>query len=306
MIDSLIEKIKETKNPSVVGLDTAFSFLPQAVQKKCRTTADAGKAVTEFNQKIIDKIYDIVPAVKIQIAYYEMLGVDGMTAFLKTAKYAKRKKMLVIIDAKRNDIGSTAEAYSKAYLSGVEINGKAFRGFEGDFLTVNPYLGFDGIKPFVEDCKKFDKGIFVLIKTSNKSGAELQDLVLSGGETVYQRVGALVSGWGADLVGKYGYSDVGAVVGATQSAEAAKLRRTHKGLFFLVPGYGAQGATAREIAVCFGNDGLGAIVNSSRGIICAFNKPEFEAMKPEDAARESALIMREDIVNALKERGKHL
>jgi orotidine-5'-phosphate decarboxylase len=305
MIDSLIEKIKETKNPSAVGLDTAFSFLPQAVQKKCRTTVDAAKAVTEFNQKIIDKICDIVPAVKIQIAYYEMLGVDGMTAFSETAKYAKRKKMLVIIDAKRNDIGSTAEAYSKAYFSGVEINGKTFCGFEGDFLTVNPYLGFDGIKPFVEDCRKFDKGIFVLVKTSNKSGAELQDLVLSGGETVYRRVGALVSGWGADLVGKYGYSDVGAVVGATQAAEAAKLRQTHKGLFFLVPGYGAQGATARELSVCFDSNCSGAIVNSSRGIICAFNKPEFKAMKPEDAARESALIMREDIVNALKNEGKH-
>lgn len=300
MIDKLIEKIKETSNPSVIGLDTDISYLPQDMLDKVNTLEDAGKAITEFNKNIIDAIHTIAPAVKVQVAYYEQLGVAGMKAFNDTLSYAKQKGMITIADVKRNDIGSTASAYSKAYFGGVEIKGKRLVGFDADFITVNGYLGSDGLKPFIKDCEKHDKGIFVLVKTSNPSSAELQDQTLADGKTFYELMGELVNNLGKDLIGKYGYSKVGAVVGATHPKQAKVLRELFPNVFFLVPGYGAQGGTAEDLKVCFDSNGLGAIVNSSRGIICAYQKDNYKGLNYAQAAFEACVEMREDLNKVTK------
>ncbi|NCA66628.1 MAG: orotidine-5'-phosphate decarboxylase [Clostridia bacterium] len=291
------------QNPSVVGLDPALSYLPMTAQ-----TADsfeaAGNAILEFNKAIIDGIYDIVPAVKVQIAYYEMYGVAGMQAFYDTLIYAKDKGLIVMSDAKRNDIGSTASCYSVAYLGETTLGGRTDKAFPSDYLTVNPYLGIDGIEPFLKNVEKNNKGIFVLVKTSNPSSGELQDLRLESGETIYQKVGSLVSGWGKSSIGKYGYSSVGAVVGATHKQQAQKLRGEMLHTMFLVPGYGAQGGKAEDLTVCFDALGLGAIVNSSRGIICAYKEKQFEGLSVKAAARQAALQMKDDILSAvLKDKG---
>lgn len=288
IIDRLIEKIRTTENPSVAGLDTDFSYLPEETRQKCKTARDAAKAITEFNQKIIDELCGFVPAVKVQIAYYEIFGADGIQSFADTLAYAKSKGMITIADAKRNDIGSTAAAYAKAYLG-------ESAAFAADFLTVNGYLGSDGINPFIDECKKNDRGIFVLVKTSNKGSGELQDLTLGSGEKVYQKMSSLTADLGKDFIGKHGYSAVGAVVGATHPAQAAEIRAAYKNLFFLVPGYGTQGGTAKDLAPCFDGKGGGAIVNSSRGIICAYKEAKFKGMSPEKAAREAAQIMKKDL-----------
>ncbi|HEY8443309.1 MAG TPA: orotidine-5'-phosphate decarboxylase [Clostridia bacterium] len=300
MIDKLIEKIKQTDNPSVIGLDTDVSYLPQDMLDKIVTLEDAAQAVTEFNKNIIDAIHNVAPAVKVQVAYYEQLGVAGMKAFAYTLAYAKQKGMITIADVKRNDIGSTASAYSKAFFGGVEIKGKRLVGFEADFVTVNGYLGSDGLKPFIKDCEKHDKGIFVLVKTSNPSSAELQDRTLSDGKTFYELVGELVRDLGKDLVGEYGYSKVGAVVGATHPKQAKVLRELFPSVFFLVPGYGAQGGTAEDLKVCFDQNGLGAIVNSSRGIICAYQKDKYKGMHYAEAALQACIEMREDLNKVIK------
>ncbi len=253
---------------------------------------------------VIVKICDVVPAVKVQIAYYEMYGYEGLRAFDYTINYAKGRDMFVIADCKRNDIGSTAACYSRAYLGCTDINGKKIQAFPADMLTVNGYLGTDGIKPFIDDVKKRDKGIFVLVKTSNPSSGELQNLKLESGEYLYERMGGLVAGWGADTVGKYGYSDVGAVVGATHPEEAAKLRSQLKNTFFLIPGYGAQGANAQMLKRCFDENGLGGIVNNSRGIICAYKKPEYSGMNYYEAARAACIDMQQDLASAIGKMGK--
>ena len=300
MIDLLIEQIKAKNNPTCVGLDTALGYLPEEVLKHVSTPEDAGKAIADFNRELIDQLAPIVPSVKVQVAYYEMYGLPGMSAFRDTLVYAKSKGLIVISDVKRNDIGSTAECYSRAYLGSTEIGGKNYESFPSDFVTVNGYLGSDGLKPFLKNCRENRKGIFVLVKTSNPSGGELQDKKFESGKTLYEEMGTLISELGADLIGKYGYSSVGAVVGATHRAQAEQIRRSFPGLFFLIPGYGAQGGTAEDLAVCFDRNGIGGIVNSSRSIICAYRQDKYRGMSPAQAAYAAAADMQQDIDAAIR------
>jgi orotidine-5'-phosphate decarboxylase len=304
MIDSLIEKIIAMQNPTCVGLDTNFEYLPDEMREDIATFEGVTERITEFNMNIIDKVCDIVPAVKVQVAYYEMYGYEGLRAFDYTVNYARGRGMTVIADCKRNDIGSTASCYSKAYLGATNVNGKIIKAFPADMLTVNGYLGSDGIKPFVEDIKNNDKSIFVLVKTSNPSSGELQNLKLENGEYIYERMGALVEEWGKDTIGKYGYSEVGAVVGATHPEEAKNLRQKLKNTFFLIPGYGAQGGNAEMLKVCFDNRGLGGIVNNSRGIICAYKNPAYSGMNYYDAARAACIDMQQDLASAIGKMGR--
>lgn len=304
MVDKLIEKIIKMQNPTCVGLDTNFSYLPEEMQEGMATFEGVSEAIVEFNMNIIDKVCDIVPAVKVQVAYYEQYGFEGLRAFNYTVNYAHGRGMFVIADCKRNDIGSTAKCYSTAFLGETDVNGKKIKAFPADMLTVNGYLGTDGVQPFVEDCKNNDKGIFVLVKTSNPSSGELQNLKLESGEYLYERMGSLVEQWGKDCVGKYGYSDVGAVVGATHPEEAANLRKKLKNTFFLIPGYGAQGGNAQMLKCCFDKDGLGGIVNNSRGIICAYKKPEYSGMNYAEAARAACIDMQQDLISTLGKIGK--
>ncbi len=301
MIDKLIKKIIETDNPSVVGIDTNFDYLPDDMKEGVVDFKVAANVILEFNKKIIDNICDIVPAVKVQIAYYEMYGLYGMYAFAETVKYASEKGLIVMTDAKRNDIGATAECYAKAYLGETDVNGNVYNAFDSDFLTVNGYLGSDGIKPFLSWMVKRDKGIFVLVKTSNKSSGELQDLKLENGKTVYEYMGSLVEKWGEESIGEYGYSNVGAVVGATHPKQAEILRATMPHTFFLIPGYGAQGGTADDLKVCFDKNGLGGIVNSLRGIICAYKQEKYKGMSFYDAARQACIDMKNDLNRAIKD-----
>ena len=300
MIDRLIEKIKQTDNPSVVGLDTNFDYLPDELRAGVADLRGAAQAIAEFNRNVIDNICDIVPAVKVQIAYYEMYGVEGMKTFAETLAYASKKGMYVMTDAKRNDIGATAECYAKAYLGKTFVNGASETAFDSDFLTVNGYLGSDGIVPFLKWMKERDKGIFVLVKTSNPSSGELQDMRLSDGKTVYEYMGQLVEEWGKNCRGKYGYSDVGAVVGATHPTQAEILRKQMPHTFFLIPGYGAQGGTARDLKVCFDADGMGGIVNSSRGILCAYRQEKYNGKSYSEAARLASIDIKNDLNQAIK------
>ncbi|MCM1437876.1 MAG: orotidine-5'-phosphate decarboxylase [Roseburia sp.] len=304
MIDMLIDKIIEMQNPTCVGLDTDFSYLPDEMRDGMATFEGVVEQLIEFNMNIIDKVCDIVPAVKVQVAYYEQYGFDGLRAFDCTVNYARGRGLYVIADCKRNDIGSTAKCYSTAYLGHTDINGKKLTAFPADMLTVNGYLGTDGIAPFLEDVKNNGKGIFVLVKTSNPSSGELQNLKLESGEYLYERMGKLVDGWGKDSIGKYGYSDVGAVVGATHPEEAANLRKQLKNTFFLIPGYGAQGANAQMLKCCFDERGLGGIVNNSRGVICAYKKPAYAGMGYAEAARAACIDMQKDLVNTIGKIGR--
>ncbi len=299
MIDKLIEKIIEMQNPTCVGLDTDFGYLPEEMREGVSCFAEAAARITEFNKNIIDGVCDVAPSVKVQIAYYEMYGHEGVKAFYDTVEYARGKGLVVIADCKRNDIGSTASCYSKAYLGETALGGKTLRAFPADMLTVNGYLGTDGIKPFVEDIVAHDKSIFALVKTSNPSSGEFQNLKLENGEYVYERMGALVEEWGKDTVGRYGYSEVGAVVGATHPEEAENLRKRLKNTFFLIPGYGAQGGNAQMLKVCFDGRGLGGVVNNSRGIICAYKKPEYAGKNYFEAARAACVAMQRDLASVL-------
>ena len=294
--DALIERIVGMKNPTCVGLDTSFDYLPDEMRAGVKDFAGAAERIFDFNKTLIDRLYDVVPSVKVQIAYYEMYGAPGLKAFEETLRYAAEKGLIVIADAKRNDIGSTAACYSSAFLGETNVEGNAFRAFPADFLTVNAYLGTDGIAPFVDDCKKRDRGIFVLVKTSNPSSGELQNKLLADGTSVYEYMGALVEKWGEGTEGKYGYSAVGAVVGATHPEEAARLRKLLPHTFFLIPGYGAQGGNAQMLKCCFGADGLGGVVNNSRGILCAYRK---RGGTYYDAARAAALDMQRDLASVL-------
>ncbi len=301
MIDKLIEKIVDLQNPTCVGLDTSFGYLPDEMKKGVTTFESAAEAIAEFNMNIIDKVCDIVPSVKVQIAYYEAYGHAGLQAFEYTVNYAKGRGLVVIADCKRNDIGSTAGCYSTAYLGKTDLNGKQLRAFAADMLTVNGYLGYDGIKPFVDDIKKYDKSIFVLVKTSNPSSGELQNLKLENGKYIYEQMGELVSEWGKDSVGKYCYSEVGAVVGATHPEEAERLRAQLPNTFFLIPGYGAQGGSAQMLKVCFDKNGLGGVVNSSRGIICAYKDARYRGMNYAEAARAACIDMQQDLSGVIGE-----
>ena len=302
--DRLCAAILEKNNPTVAGLDPKLDFIPAFIKeasflKYGNTLEGAADALLTFNKGLIDALYDIVPAVKPQCAYYEMYGWQGVKALYETVQYAKDKGLFVITDGKRNDIGTTMEAYAAAHLGTVTVNGADITPFDGDVLTVNGYLGTDGIAPLLQICKDKDKGIFVLVKTSNKSSGELQDKLI-GDATVYRTMGDMCENWGADSHGKYGYSAVGAVVGATYPEQLAELRKALPHTFFLVPGYGAQGGGAKDVAPAFDANGLGAIINSSRGIMCAYKKGGYSEEQYAEAARAEALRMRDELLSVRK------
>lgn len=309
MINKLIEKIQETQAPIVVGLDPMMKFVPSQIQKAAfaefgETLEGAAEAIWQYNKGIVDAIYDLVPAVKPQIAMYEQFGIPGLLAFKKTVDYCKEKGLVVIGDIKRGDIGSTSEAYAVGHLGKVTVGSKAFYGFDEDFVTVNPYLGSDGVKPFIKICQEEKKGIFVLVKTSNPSSGEFQDRLVDG-KALYELVGEKVAQWGEECMGA-SYSYVGAVVGATYPEQGKLLRKVMPKTFILVPGYGAQGGKGADLVHFFNEDGLGAIINSSRGIIAAYQQDKYakygEANYAE-ASRAAVLDMKEDIAGALAARG---
>ena len=305
IIDQLIQKIKSTNNPTVMGVDPRYEMLPECITKKYSQNIEgACKAILEFNKAIIDATYDIIPAVKPQIAFYEMLGIEGIKTFKQTCEYAKQKGMIVIADIKRGDIGSTAQAYSNAFLGKTTIGEKEEEIFNVDFVTVNPYLGIDGIKPFIEDCKKYNKGIFILTKTSNKSSGELQDLKTQEGTEIYAEVAKLIEKWGEELIGENGYSSIAAVVGATYPEQLEQIRKIAPHTYFLIPGYGAQGGKAEDIALGFDQNGLGGIVNASRSLMCAYKSDKWKETYTQEeyakATRAEAIRMRDELNNALK------
>ncbi len=303
-MDRLIEKISAMKNPTVAGLDPKLSYVPAYIRESFLSEFEdplegAAAALLEFNKGLIDALADIVPAVKPQAAYYEMYGWQGMKTLAETIAYAKSKGMFVITDGKRNDIGATMEAYAAAHLGCVDVDGAKAEPFGADALTVNGYLGTDGISPLLELCKTSDKGIFVLAKTSNKSSGELQDRLIDG-RPVYEIMGEMCENWGRDTIGQYGYSAVGAVVGATYPEQLAALREKLPHTFFLVPGYGAQGGGAKDVSYAFDANGLGAVVNSSRGIMCAYQKSaDRDEREYARCAREEAIRMRDDILSCI-------
>ena len=303
-IDILIEKIKQTNNPTVMGLDPRYEMIPEFIRKKYDESLEGvSKAIIEFNKKLIDATYDIIPAVKPQIAFYEMYGLEGMKAFEETCKYAKEKGMIVIADIKRSDIGTTAQAYSNAFLGKTKIGDKEQSIYDVDFVTLNPYMGIDSIKPFIEDCKKYNKGVFILVKTSNPSSGDLQDEKLENGEEVYIKVAKLVEKWGEELIGENGYSSVSTVVGATYPKQLEEIRKIAKHTYFLIPGYGAQGGKAQDIAYGFDKNGLGGIVNASRSLMCAYKsdlwKEKYTEKEFEKATREEAIRMRDELNSAI-------
>ena len=299
--DRLISRIISMKNPTVAGLDPKLDYVPAYIRKNFleedgETLKAAAKAIFRYNQLLIDALCDIVPAVKIQAAYYEMYGHHGVKTMERTIRYAKLKGMYVITDAKRNDIGATMEAYTAAHLGSCMIGTTECEPFGADALTVNGYLGTDGISPLLDTCKTRDKGIFVLCKTSNPSSGEFQDLLIDG-VPLYARMGDKCEEWGADTIGQFGYSAVGAVVGATYPEQLVELRKRMPHTMFLVPGYGAQGGGAAGIAGGFDENGLGAIVNSSRAIMCAYKKEGCDEHDFAEAARREALRMKEDLTS---------
>lgn len=305
MINKLNEKIKATNAPIVVGLDPMMKFVPEHIQKKAfeefgETLEGAAEAIWQYNKGIVDAIYDLVPAVKPQIAMYEQFGIPGLVAFKKTVDYCKEKGLVVIGDIKRGDIGSTSEAYAVGHLGKVQVGSNSFYGFDEDFVTVNPYLGSDGVNPFIKICKEEKKGIFVLVKTSNPSSGEFQDRLVDG-KALYEIVGEQVKKWGDECMGD-AYSYVGAVVGATYPEQGKLLRKVMPKTLILVPGYGAQGGKGADLVHFFNEDGLGAIINSSRGIIAAYQQEKYAqygALNYADASRAAVIDMREDISQAL-------
>lgn len=309
MIQKLTEKIKKTNAPIVVGLDPMLDYIPEHIARKAyqefgETLEGAAEAIWQFNKEIIDNIWDLVPAVKPQIAMYEQFGLEGLKVYKKTLDYCKEKDLVVIGDIKRGDIGSTSKAYAVGHLGKVQVGGKSYAGFDEDFATVNPYFGTDGIKPFIDVCKQEKKGIFILVKTSNPSSGEFQDR-LADGRPLYEIVGEKVAEWGEACMGD-SYSYVGAVVGATYPEMGRVLRRIMPKAYILVPGYGAQGGKGEDLVDFFHEDGLGAIVNSSRGIIAAYKQEKYGKFGGEhfgEAARAAVEDMREDIMSALERRG---
>ncbi len=307
MIDRLIEKIKKTHAPIVVGLDPMLDYIPEHVQKKAfqefgETLEGAAEAIWQFNKEIIDHTFDLIPAVKPQIAMYEQFGVPGLLAFHKTIEYCHGKGLIVIGDVKRGDIGSTSAAYAAGHIGTVAVGGKTYRPFDEDFITVNPYLGTDGIKPFVDMCRKEKKGLFILVKTSNPSSGEFQDRLVDG-RPLYEHVGEKVAQWGAECMGE-SYSSIGAVVGATYPEMGKILRKAMPKSYILVPGYGAQGGKGADLVHFFNEDGLGAIVNSSRGIIAAYKQEAYGKFGAEhfgEASRAAVEDMVKDIDGALNQ-----
>ena len=308
MINKLISNIRKTNAPIVVGLDPMLNYIPEHIQKKAfaefgETLEGAAEAIWQYNKGIVDATYDLIPAVKPQIAMYEQFGIPGLIAYKKTVDYCKSKDLVVIGNIKRGDIGSTSAAYAVGHLGQVQVGSKKYAGFDEDFATVNPYLGSDGVKPFMDICKEEKKGIFVLVKTSNPSSGEFQDRAIDG-RPLYELVGEKVAQWGDELMGDE-YSYVGAVVGATYPEMGKVLRKIMPKTFILVPGYGAQGGKGADLVHFFNEDGLGAIVNSSRGIIAAYKQEkykEFGAENYADASRAAVKDMIADISGALENR----
>lgn len=308
MINKLVEKIKKTQAPIVVGLDPMLNYVPEHVQKAAyeqygETLEGAAEAIWQFNKEIIDKTYDLIPAVKPQIAMYEQFGIPGMIAYEKTVTYAQEKDLVVIGDIKRGDIGSTSAAYAVGHLGKVQVGSKTYSGFHEDFATVNPYLGSDGVKPFMDVCRQEKKGLFILVKTSNPSSGEFQDQLIDG-KPLYELVGEKVAAWGEELMGDQ-YSYIGAVVGATYPEMGKVLRKVMPKSFILVPGYGAQGGQGKDLVHFFDEDGLGAIVNSSRGIIAAYKQEAYAKFGVEnfaDASRAAVEAMIADIRGSLENR----
>lgn len=304
MIDNLILEIQKKENPTVVGLDPRLSFIPEFIkepiyEKYGKTPKAVGEIFFVFNKYIIDEIYDLVPAIKPQIAMYEQFGYEGIKSYMRTIEYAKQKGLIVIGDIKRVDITSTAEAYANGHIGRVDIEGEELEIFKEDFVTLSPYLGIDGIEPYLKNCKEYNKGIFILVKTSNPNSHETQNLILKEGELLYEKIAKLVEFWGKELIGKNGYSKVGAVVGATHPEDAKKIRSIIPNTFFLVPGYGAQGASAKDLKGYFNEDKTGAIINSSRGIIAAYTKEPYKSKYKEEeffkASREAVIDMKNDL-----------
>ena len=308
MINKLVEKIKKTNAPIVVGLDPMLNYIPEHIQKAAfaeygETLEGAAEAIWQYNKGIVDATYDLIPAVKPQIAMYEQFGIEGLKAFKKTVDYCKSKDLVVIGDVKRGDIGSTSAAYAVGHLGSVQVGSKSYVPFDEDFSTVNPYFGSDGVKPFMEVCKEHKKGLFILVKTSNPSSGEFQDQLVDG-RPLYELVGEKVAQWGEELMGD-DYSYIGAVVGATYPEMGKVLRKVMPKSFILVPGYGAQGGKGADLVHFFNEDGLGAIVNSSRGIIAAYKQEKYASFGAEnyaDASRQAVLDMIADIDGALKNR----
>ena len=308
MINQLVANIKKTGAPIVVGLDPMLNYIPEHVQKKAfaeygETLEGAAEAIWQFNKEIVDKTYDLIPAVKPQIAMYEQFGLPGLAAFKKTVDYCKEKGLVVIGDIKRGDIGSTSAAYAVGHIGKVTVGSKSYAPFDEDFVTVNPYLGSDGVNPFLDVCKEEKKGIFVLVKTSNPSSGEFQDQKIDG-RPLYELVGEKVAAWGEEVMGDE-YSYVGAVVGATYPEMGKVLRKVMPKAYILVPGYGAQGGKGKDLVHFFNEDGLGAIVNSSRGIIAAYKQEQYAKFGAEnfgDASRAAVETMIADIKGALESR----
>ena len=308
MINQIVANIKKTGAPIVVGLDPMLNYIPEQVQKKAfaeygETLEGAAEAIWQFNKEIVDKTYDLIPAVKPQIAMYEQFGIPGLMAFKKTVDYCKEKGLVVIGDIKRGDIGSTSAAYAVGHIGKVKVGSKTYAPFDEDFVTVNPYLGSDGVNPFLDVCKEEKKGIFVLVKTSNPSSGEFQDQKIDG-RPLYELVGEKVAAWGSEVMGDE-YSYVGAVVGATYPEMGKVLRKVMPKAYILVPGYGAQGGKGKDLVHFFNEDGLGAIVNSSRGIIAAYKQEQYAKFGAEnfgDASRAAVETMIADIKGALENR----
>lgn len=308
MINKLVKKIQKTNAPIVVGLDPMMKFIPEHIMRAAfaeygETLEGAAEAIWQYNKGIVDAIYDLVPAVKPQIAMYEQFGIPGMIAFKKTVDYCKEKDLVVIGDIKRGDIGSTSEAYAVGHLGKVQVGSKSYYGFDEDFVTVNPYLGSDGVNPFTKVCKEENKGMFILVKTSNPSSGEFQDQLVNG-KPLYEIVGEQVAKWGEEHMGDE-YSYIGAVVGATYPEMGKVLRKVMPKSYILVPGYGAQGGKGADLVHFFNEDGLGAIINSSRGIIAAYQQEQYAKFGSEgyaDASRAAVLDMKEDIAQALDNR----
>ena len=308
MINKLISKIQKTNAPIVIGLDPMLNYIPKHIQEKAfkeygETLEGAAEAIWQFNKGIVDATYDLIPAVKPQIAMYEQFGIPGMMAYKKTVDYCKSKDLVVIGDIKRGDIGSTSAAYATGHLGKVQVGSRSYAGFDTDFATVNPYLGTDGVKPFIDVCKEEKKGLFILVKTSNPSSGEFQDRIIDG-RPLYEWVGEKVAQWGETHMGD-SYSYVGAVVGATYPEMGKILRKIMPKTFILVPGYGAQGGKGADLVHFFNEDGLGAIVNSSSGIIAAYKQEKYASFGEAsyaDASRQAVKDMIADISGALENR----
>jgi orotidine-5'-phosphate decarboxylase len=298
IIGKLAKEIKNKSCPICVGLDTRLEYLPEEAVKNhaSGTLSGACEAIYDFNRQLIDELTDIIPSVKIQNAYYEMYGLPGIEAYIKTIEYAHKAGLIVIADVKRGDIGSTSAAYASAHIGETPVVGGV--PFGSDFMTVNPYFGTDGVRPFIKACEKNDKGLFVLVKTSNPTSAEIQDIKAEDNELIYEKVARLVMGWGETSIDpECGYNLVGAVVGATHKEQGIALRKMMRNTFFLIPGYGAQGAAAEDVAGMFDENGSGGIVNSSRGIICAWQKDETLSFR--QAAKKATIAMKEDLNSAI-------